>query len=157
MHPAEDLSRTECARLLTAGVAGRVALTAPTGPHIVPVNYSTRGEAILVRTATNSRLAVYGRGAVVCFQTDVYDREQQHGWSVVVRGRAEGVHDAQELDEIARHWPPQPWAPGPRHLVLRIPWTEVTGRQVGGGWDPWLYLPRPERLRDDPPSWPDDR
>ena len=41
MQTVHDLSRQDCARLLNAGIAGRVAMITPTGPHIVPVNYST--------------------------------------------------------------------------------------------------------------------
>jgi len=60
---------------------------------------------------------------------------------VVVRGRASFVDDQEELSEIARSWHQRPWAAGQRNLVVRIPWTEVTGRQLGGGWDPWEHLP----------------
>jgi hypothetical protein len=59
----------------------------------------------------------------------------------VVRGRGTFVSDQEELAEIARAWQPRPWAEGQRNLVVRIPWTEVTGRQLGGGWDPWQHLP----------------
>ena len=58
-----------------------------------------------------------------------------------MRGRASFVDDQDELAEIARTWQPRPWASGQRHLVVRIPWTELTGRQLGGGWDPWEHLP----------------
>ena len=141
MHTIHDLSREECGRLLTAGVAGRVAISTPTGPHIVPVNYSVDRESVLVRTAAYSLLGTYGRDALLCFEVDQFDDEDQRGWSVSVRGRAQFVDDADELAEIARRLPPRPWAAGQRTLVVRIPWTEVTGRQLGGGWDPWQHLP----------------
>jgi uncharacterized protein len=141
MQTIHDLSRQDCARLLDAGIAGRVALTTPTGPHIVPVNYTTDGESVLVRTTAYSLLGTYGRDALVCFEVDQFDYEAQRGWSVAVRGRATFVDDAEELAEIARHLTPRPWAEGQRTLVVRIPWTEMTGRQLGGGWDPWQHLP----------------
>ena len=136
-----DLSREDCTRLLSAGVAGRVALATPTGPHIVPVNYAVDGEAILIRTTAYSLLGTYGRNATLCFEVDQFDYEHQRGWSVVVRGRGDFVSDSDELAEIARHWSPRPWAGGQRSLVVRIPWSEVSGRQLGGGWDPWEHLP----------------
>ncbi len=46
-----ELSQVDCARLLHAGVFGRMAFTTPRGPEVLPVNYTTVGEAILVRTA----------------------------------------------------------------------------------------------------------
>ena len=141
MHTTHDLSQEDCARLLKAGVAGRVAVGTPTGPHIVPVNYAVDGESILIRTTAYSLLGTYGRGAQLCFEVDQFDYELKRGWSVVVRGRGTFVDDQDELAEIARYWEPHPWATGQRNLVVRIPWTEVTGRQLGGGWDPWQHLP----------------
>ena len=141
-----DLSRDDCARLLKAGVAGRVALGTPDGPHIIPVNYAVDApgdgtESVLVRTTAYSLLGTYGRDAQLCFEVDQFDHELKRGWSVVVRGRASFVDDHEDLARIARTWEPRPWAEGQRHLVVRIPWTEVTGRQLGGGWDPWEHLP----------------
>ncbi len=141
MHTTHDLSREDCARLLSAGVAGRVAIGTPNGPHIVPVNYVVDAESILLRTTAYSLLGTYGHNAQLCFEVDQFDYELKRGWSVVVRGRASFVADQVELEEIAASWEPRPWAAGQRHLVVRIPWTEVTGRQLGSGWDPWEHLP----------------
>lgn len=145
MPITHDLSREDCARLLTAGVAGRVAIGTPTGPHIIPVNYAVDGEpgheSVLLRTTAYSLLGTYGRDAQACFEVDQFDYERKRGWSVVIRGRASFVDDHEELREIARTWQPRPWAEGQRNLVVRIPWTEVSGRQLGGGWDPWQHLP----------------
>ena len=141
MHTIHDLSREDSARLLTAGIAGRVGISTPTGPHIVPVNYAVHEDSILIRTTAYSLLGTYGRDAQLCFEVDQFDYELKRGWSVSVRGRASYVDDPEELAEIARSWEPRPWAEGQRHLVIRIPWTEVSGRQLGGGWDPWQHLP----------------
>ena len=146
MPMSYDLSRDDCSRLLKAGVAGRVAFGTPDGPHIVPVNYAVeatddRTESVLVRTTAYSLLGTYGRDAQICFEIDQLDHELERGWSVVVRGRGSFVDDHEDLERIARSWHPRPWAEGQRHLVVRIPWTEVTGRQLGSGWDPWELLP----------------
>ena len=145
MPMSYDLSREDCSRLLMAGVAGRVALGTPDGPHIVPVNYAIDTEdgqkSVLIRTTAYSLLGTYGRDAQLCFEVDQFDHELKRGWSVVVRGRASFVDDHADLARIARSWQPRPWAEGQRHLFVRIPWSEVTGRQLGGGWDPWEFLP----------------
>ena len=145
MPITHDLSRDECARLLTAGVAGRVAIGTPTGPHIIPVNYAVDGEpgheSVLLRTTAYSLLGTYGRDAQLCFEVDQFDHELKRGWSVVVRGRGSFVDDHEDLARIARSWQPRPWAEGQRHLVVRIPFTEVSGRQLGSGWDPSELLP----------------
>jgi uncharacterized protein len=141
MHNSVDLSREDCSRLLSAGVVGRVAIGTPTGPHIIPVNYTVDGESILLRTSAYSLLGTYGRNEQLCFEVDQFDHDLERGWSVVVRGRASFVDDSNELAEISRTWTSPPWAAGQRHLIVRIPWSEVTGRQLGGNWDPWQHLP----------------
>jgi nitroimidazol reductase NimA-like FMN-containing flavoprotein (pyridoxamine 5'-phosphate oxidase superfamily) len=141
MNEALDLNRDECVRMLRAGVAGRVALTTPTGPHIVPVNYTIIDDATVLRTTPYSILGTYGRGTMLAFEIDHFDVEHRHGWSVVARGRAQLVDDAAELEEINRVWPARPWARGQRNLVLRIPWAEVSGRRLGDDWDPWAEAP----------------
>ena len=132
-----DLSPEDCARLLAAGVVGRIAFTAPDGPHIVPVNYVVDGESVLVRTAAYSLLGTHARGAPVCFEVDHLDHEHHRGWSVSVRGRARYVDSPEELEQVARSWSPRPWADGHRRLVIRIPWTEVSGRRLGSDWSSW--------------------
>lgn len=141
MRDTHDIPREECVRLVAAGMAGRVAVTTPTGPHILPVNYSVMGESILLRTTPYSLLGTYGRDAMLCFEVDQFDYAEQRGWSVVVRGRADIVDDADEIEQIGRIWPPQPWAIGQRNLMIRIPWNEISGRQLGRGWDPLQHLP----------------
>jgi nitroimidazol reductase NimA-like FMN-containing flavoprotein (pyridoxamine 5'-phosphate oxidase superfamily) len=141
MPDSRELSHAECERLLRAGVAGRVALAAPNGPHIVPVNYSVVDDAVVVRTSPYSLLGTYGRDTTLAFEVDQFDYENQRGWSVVARGRSEIVQDADELDHIREVWPPRPWATGIRSLFVRLRWSELTGRALGVGWDPLRELP----------------
>lgn len=136
MHEAIDLTQEQCERLLRAGTTGRVAVSTPDGPHIVPVNYSVVGDAIVLRTTPYSLLGTYGRGSTLAFEVDGVDHDRWRGWSVVARGRGAPVTDPLELDHIREVWEPRPWASGSRTLYLRIPWTELTGRQIGAGWDP---------------------
>ena len=141
MTDVRELSPSECEALLRAGVAGRVALTTPTGPHILPVNYSVVDGAVIVRTSPYSLLGTYGRDTTVAFEVDQLDHDRHRGWSVVARGRTEAINDAEEVDRIRRVWDPRPWAGGARSLYLRLHWTELTGRQLGAGWDPMAGLP----------------
>ena len=131
-----EMSRSECEDLLRSGVAGRVALSTPAGPHIVPVNYSVVDDAIVVRTSPYSLLGTHGRNAVLAFEVDYFDYQQEHGWSIVARGRSEVVTEPDDLDHIRMVWDPRPWAAGARNLFLRLPWTDLTGRRLGSGWKP---------------------
>ncbi|MCW2832050.1 MAG: pyridoxamine 5-phosphate oxidase-related, FMN-binding protein [Nocardioides sp.] len=141
MTEPHDLSYSECEALLRSGVVGRVALSTPNGPQILPVNYSVVDSEIIVRTSAYSVLGTYGREATLAFEVDHFDLANQRGWSVVARGRADVITDPAALDHIRKVWEPRPWAGGSRGLFLRIPWTELTGRQVGEGWQPLADLP----------------
>lgn len=141
MPDSRELSPSECEALLRAGVAGRVAFATPAGPQIVPVNYSVVDGAVVVRTTPYSLLGTHATDGVVAFEVDQIDHERQRGWSVVARGRMEAVHDHEDIERIRRVWEPRPWASGTRSLYLRLPFGELTGRQLGGGWDPHRDLP----------------
>jgi nitroimidazol reductase NimA-like FMN-containing flavoprotein (pyridoxamine 5'-phosphate oxidase superfamily) len=126
-----EIAFDECVRLLQAGIMGRVALTTPRGPQIVPVNYAAVEESILVATSPYSALGTYGPQQLVAFEVDHFDYESHTGWSVQVQGRAEVVSDPAEVRRLRQIWAPRPWAEGSRNLHLRIPWTELSGRTVG--------------------------
>jgi nitroimidazol reductase NimA-like FMN-containing flavoprotein (pyridoxamine 5'-phosphate oxidase superfamily) len=136
-----ELSREESESLLRLGVVGRVAVTTPDGPYIVPVNYSVVDDAVVLRTTPYSLLGRNGRDAVVAFEVDRLDHDEHHGWSVLARGRAEVVTDPVELKRIETSCPPRPWAGGNRPLFLRIAWTEISGRRLGRVGDPRAEMP----------------
>jgi hypothetical protein len=117
-----------CDRLLRRGVFGRVGVVTPRGPEIVPVNYSVHGDAVLVRTEPGGLLARYADGAAVVFEVDAVDHEYWRGFSVFARGTGEVLDRLPDTDDCP---PPRPWADGERVAVLRIAWTELTGRAVG--------------------------
>jgi uncharacterized protein len=134
MAEPRELGYDDCERLLRGDVAGRVAVCTPSGPHIVPVNYSVVDDAIYLRTTPYSVLGTYGRNTMTAFEVDHVDHEHQSGWSVVARGRGEVVTDPDEIGRLREQWPPRPWADGNRSLYLRVRWTELTGRRLGATW-----------------------
>lgn len=140
MPDSRELSYSECEAFLRAGVAGRVAMSTPGGPQIVPVNYSVVDNGIIIRTSPYSLLGTYGRDTMLAFEIDQFDHPNQRGWSVVARGRAGVVQDPKDLEHIRSVWEPQPWASGVRALFIRIRLAELTGRQLGAGWDPMRDL-----------------
>jgi nitroimidazol reductase NimA-like FMN-containing flavoprotein (pyridoxamine 5'-phosphate oxidase superfamily) len=141
MNEPFELSEVECVELLRAGLVGRAVLCTPTGPHIVPVNYSVVDEAVIVRTTPYSILGSQARGSVLVLEIDQFDYERHVGWSVVVTGRADVVTDAAELEHIQETWNPVAWAAGSRNVYLRLPWSQVSGRRLGVGRDPAAGLP----------------
>jgi uncharacterized protein len=140
MGEVRELSRSECETLLRRDVVGRVAIATPTGPHVMPLNYSVTDGSVVLCTTPYSLLGTYGRDSMLAFEIDHFEHARQRGWSVVVRGRAEPVEDPADLARLVRLLP-RPWAAGRRSLYLRIPLTEVTGRRLGDGWDLEQDLP----------------
>jgi len=136
-----ELSEGDCSRLLHAGVFGRIVFFSPQGPEVLPVNYTTIGSALYIRTSASSLLARHGDGAQVAFETDYVNYDRWYGWSVVARGVAECLTE-DDLTEEERSMPePQPWARRGEPLWVRLRWSELTGRRVEKGWDPIAELP----------------
>jgi nitroimidazol reductase NimA-like FMN-containing flavoprotein (pyridoxamine 5'-phosphate oxidase superfamily) len=141
MYESFDLTTTECEELLRAGLVGRVGVCTAHGPHIVPVNYAVVDDAIVLRTTPYSLVGQQTPGTRLALEVDQFDYEYHRGWSVLARGPGEMVVDADELEHIRETWSPVTWAAGGRTLYLRIPWTELSGRRLGQGWDPMETLP----------------
>ena len=134
MPASRDLDRVECERLLRLGVVGRVALSTPDGPHIIPVNYAVVDDTVVVRTSSYSVLGTYGPNAMLAFEVDHIDHDRHVGWRVVARGRGWIELDPVEVARIRDSWQPRPWAEGNRALYLRIRWDSLTGRSLGHDW-----------------------
>ena len=141
MPESHELSTHQCESLLRVGMVGRVAFSTPTGPHMVPVNYTVVDDAIVLRTSPYSLLGTHARNTMVAFGVDGFDHGLELGWSVQARGRMEMVTANQELDRIREVSDPRPWANGVRGLYLRLRWTELSGRQLGANWNPVPDVP----------------
>ena len=126
----EIIPPDECRRLLATDQVGRLAVNDGGTPMVFPVNYALDGEAIVIRTATGTKLDSAGRTA--CFEVDAFDRATRHGWSVVVSGLLEeaGVHATGELARM-QLLDLSPWADGERSHWLRLVPSRITGRRVG--------------------------
>lgn len=142
MPQIHELDQATCQRLIRRGSFGRFAFVSPRGPEISPVNYVVHGEAVVVRTGPDSALARHGAGADLAFEVDAVDHEYWNGFSVIARGVGEILESAPPAHAGAP--PPRPWADGERDCVLRMPWTELSGRAIGrrAGLDALLAVGR---------------
>jgi uncharacterized protein len=141
MAPApHTLTRGECEALLRTRDVGRVAVSTPQGPHIVPVSYRLTdvtaapgpGPGLVARVGAYSVLGSYGGGAMLAFEVDSLESAEAP-WSVVVRGRGELLRRFADAPDprTGPSWAAQPWsASGPRSLYLRLPLTELSGRRL---------------------------
>jgi transcriptional regulator with XRE-family HTH domain len=124
-----DLGPDECrARLSTHGL-GRVAVSTPGGPAVVPVNYEVVDDAIVFRTAPNSAPAA-AVGTDVAFEVDHVDEAMSQGWSVLAVGPARAVTEPEAVRRLADHARSKPWAGGERELWVSIRPTQLTGRRI---------------------------
>ncbi|MCX4510642.1 DUF1918 domain-containing protein [Streptomyces sp. NBC_01619] len=130
LHPQlRSLSPDECrARLSTHGV-GRVAVTTPEGPAVVPVNYEVIDDAIAFRTAPDSAPAA-AVGTDIAFEVDHLDETASQGWSVLVVGHAQHVTEPDAVRRLAEGAHTKPWAGGEREMWVSIQPQRLTGRSI---------------------------
>ena len=140
MKEPMELTVNECLDLLDGGVVGRVALSTPLGPRIVPVNYAMYDGAIVFRTTPYSELGTHGPRSEAAFEVDHLDYEHHQGWSVVALGRLEELAP-EEVDDLRKVWEPRPWAAGHRNLFLKLVWRELSGRRIGNDWSRSSMMP----------------
>ena len=138
-----ELTRKECLELLTQSPVGRLGFIDSVGifPIIVPVDYVMHHSSAVFRTDPGAKLAAAIRGAGVAFEVDHTDDVERTGWSVLLRGTAEEVVDADGVGELEQlHL--QPRAPGARQHYVRLEVNLLSGRRIdldkaaGPWWDP---------------------
>jgi len=127
--PLVTLTEAEAVALLSTEQVGRLVYTRRALPAVTPVNYALRDGAIWIWTASASSMAQAVRGAVVAFEVDELDMAARSGWSVTVLGVAELVVDPAEI-ERALELGPEPWVPGRKAHLIRIPLQMVSGRRI---------------------------
>jgi len=122
-----EIDRAECLELLANQRVGRVAYCDDLGPVVLPVNYALDQETVLIQISPHSTLARNLRSARASFQIDEFDYYNQSGWSVLVRGDATYVDDADLPADDDR---PHAWAEGERTLHVRITPHDISGRRL---------------------------
>lgn len=123
----KEIDKAECLELLTSHKVGRVAYCDDLGPVVLPVNYVTDHDTVLIQISPHSTLAAHLRSAPASFEIDDFDDYNQSGWSVLVRGNAAYVDNADLPDTDDR---PVAWAEGPRTFHVRITPHDISGRRL---------------------------
>jgi nitroimidazol reductase NimA-like FMN-containing flavoprotein (pyridoxamine 5'-phosphate oxidase superfamily) len=125
----EHLSTQDCWQLLAEAEVGRIAVLVEGQPVIFPVNFGVDARTIVFRTDPGNKLRGLSDHASVSFEVDQVDLDTHRGWSVLVKGRAGEITDAEQtraLDQL----PLEFWTIGPKSHWVRIAPSEVTGRRI---------------------------
>lgn len=124
------LTPAECRRLIAPGGVGRIAITAASGPLVLPVNFAVDANSIVFRTDSGSLIAAHA-AEPVAFEVDSVDEALRQGWSVLARGTAHRVAQPGELHHLREHAAVTPWAGGEREAYMQIVPVQISGRRVG--------------------------
>jgi uncharacterized protein len=127
--PPAKLSEAEAVALLGTQDVGRLVYTRRALPAVTPVNFVLREGAVWIWTASASSMAQAVRGAVVALEADQLDARTRTGWSVVALGVAELVTGPAEIERALLDGP-EPWIPGRKEHLIRIPLRLVSGRRI---------------------------
>ena len=128
-HGLEVIGLDECLSLLASLPYGRLAYLDAGAPSIVPVNHLVDGSSVVIRSLDGGKLGAAIFERPVAFELDELDFTTRTGWSVVVRGRAEIVEDAdaEGYDKWLGSWAVRD---GARTTWVRIIADEVSGRRL---------------------------
>ena len=124
-----QLPRNECLTLMASVPVGRVIYSRRALPAVELVNFAFDAGDIVLRTDPSGKLAAAARGAVVAFETDCLDLENQAGWSVTCIGPSREVTDPKEISRLQTIGLSS-WAPGPRDHFIRISPEILNGRYL---------------------------
>lgn len=126
----EELDTYVSLELLASQPVGRVAFCQQGRVHLATVNHAVDGWSVAFRTSYGPKLIAASSQSEVVYQADDYDPRTRTGWSVVVRGTAESVVDAEVSNRLdALHL--DTWAEGSqRDHWVRIHIDEVTGLRI---------------------------
>jgi transcriptional regulator with XRE-family HTH domain len=130
LNPRLDhLTLEECSALLSTHGVGRIAVSTPDGPAVVPVNYEVVDGTIAYRTAPDSAPAA-AVGTEAAFEVDHVDEAMSQGWSVLAVGPARVVTEPDAVRRLSERAHTKPWPGGQREMWVSIRPTRITGRRI---------------------------
>src|SRR6478672_13425094 len=127
------LSETECWNLLSSVTLGRLVTSVDGRPEIFPVNFVVQRRTVLFRTAEGTKLFGTVMNDRVLFEAD--DHDVAGGWSVIVRGSAEVLFGADEIQDAERAGL-YPWIATRKLRFVRVTPEQITGRRFVFGPEP---------------------
>lgn len=131
LHPRlHDLTPQECQALLSTHGVGRIAVSTPDGPAVVPVNYEVGDDRTIAFRTSPRSVPAAAVGNEVAFEVDHVDEAMSQGWSVLVVGPAEAVTEPDTVRQLTEHAHTDPWPGGRREMWVTVRPRRVTGRRI---------------------------
>jgi nitroimidazol reductase NimA-like FMN-containing flavoprotein (pyridoxamine 5'-phosphate oxidase superfamily) len=133
IEPVTALTDDESWNLLSGVHLGRLVTTVGGRAEIFPVNYVVQRGTVLFRTAEGTKLFTAIMNSQVLFEAD--DHNVVEGWSVIVRGTAEVLYGAEDIQDAERAGL-YPWIATLKLRFVRVTPTQITGRRFVFGPEP---------------------
>ena len=124
-----QLPRADCLKLMASVSVGRVIYTRRALPAVELVSFTFDAGDIVLRTDPSGKLAAAARGAVVAFEADWVDLDQQVGWTVTAIGPSRAVTDPAEVRRL-KAIGLSSWTPGAQAHFIRISPEILNGRYL---------------------------
>jgi nitroimidazol reductase NimA-like FMN-containing flavoprotein (pyridoxamine 5'-phosphate oxidase superfamily) len=134
--PVTALTDEQCWERLEQQELGRLVTHVGDILDIFPVNYVVDRAGLVFRTGQGSKLFELTINDEVLFEVD--DHTELEAWSVIVRGRAQPLETAAEV-ERADGLGLTPWIPTLKYIYVRIEPTRLSGRAFRRGPEPDRY------------------
>ena len=152
-----EISRDEALAILDEVPVVHVGMIDGDQPYVTPMSFVVDGEAIFFRTVGGRKLDALKVSPNVCIEASRYDEETGDWESVMIRGSAEVIDDAEVKEKTVSllfskyeavmgsplSRPGRPELDASRVQVVRVPFEEVTGMTSGRGF---AIRTRPGRL-----------
>ncbi len=131
----EVLDLPTCLELAGSVPVARVAVNAPGSPLVLPVTHVVLGQRVAFRTAQGSKLDAAIMEEPVTIEVDDWDLATRTGWSVLFRGHARPIDDADVEAELAElnheSWVKELWfKPTNTTAWVEVIPDEVSGRRI---------------------------
>lgn len=124
----EVLGLHDCWRYLRTVSLGRMAFSHGDTVEVLPVNYLPTNGTLLIRSGAGTKLDAAAARQPVSLEADGLNQYGTIAWSVVVKGHAAVVTDAEEVQD-AMEGGLSPWQPGHKNNLIRVTPVEIAGRR----------------------------
>lgn len=126
----DELALETCYERLRTATIGHLGVTVNALPVVVPVYFAVDGNSIVIRTSPGTRLSAAVNEAVVAFEVDHYDTDEDQGWSILVQGRAREITTSARLERARSLHIGSLTEPSVADRFIAVEMDIVTGRTI---------------------------